>query len=187
MKWQMHEFKASERPPHSKLPDSRVTTNGTTFYDADIPAMTEIYQERCIDIFPDGRNYACQFLSVRDRTWLLKFKKSSQMTIDTCCLWRKDAFWAPRRDVIRTMKFDRHQDLKGRRTSWWVLSIPLPGPFGYGLHDDGTPAAFWFPVLSGWVQQEFSGFSTERPDPKVFQIPELCRQSHTTCEGDRAH
>lgn len=178
MQWQMHEFISKKRPPLPRVEKPAQTIKGTTYFDAASKSMTEIYQERCIDIFESGRDFPCQFLSVGPVTWLIKFKKNVP---SSCCKWRQGPFWAPRRDVVQNMKFDREQKLHGKSVNWWILNIPLPGPFGYGFHADGQPAAFWFPVISGWVQQEFHHFSPVRPDPAVFSVPEICQQDAQVC------
>jgi len=80
------------------------------------------------------------------------------------------------------MKFDAEMVVGGddRKVNWWILDIPLPGPFGYGTYDGNKPFAFWFPVISGWVQQEFFDYKEEKPDSKFFKLPEICSEE-TTC------
>jgi len=182
MEWQMFEFPPNQRPPWPTLPVSHSSFRGQTFYDWDRKSMTEIYPERCIDIFPSGRDFPCQFLSVRDRTFFITFRSGITADPDSCCLWRKEGFWAPRPDVLFTMRFDQSMGAQGQKTDWWVWEIPLPGPFGYGLsHDRLEPVAFWFPTLSGWVFQRFSHFSSQVPPAQSFEIPKLCRSAIPSC------
>jgi len=182
MNWKMFEFASEERPPLSKV--SGPSIPGQTYYDWDSQSMTEIYPEKCIDIFPDGRDFPCQFTSRREKTYLIRSKPQDAGQVDSCCAWSHSDFWAPRPDVLQNMVFDRDLDLEGVKADWWILDIPLPGPFGYGtFSSSATPAAFWFPVISGWVQQTFSEFSQVIPDPKYFQLPDICNGNIPVCEG----
>jgi hypothetical protein len=172
MQWQMHEFESKERPPFSKVPSSRVL-RGITHYDWSKKAMTEIYYDKCIDIFPKGRDYRCQFTSLQEQTYFIRFEK---MKPASCCLWSKEGFHAPRPDVIRNMSFDKNLKLAGKDAEAWVLDIPLPGPFGYAFFKDSdVPATFWFPVISGWVQQDFNHFERKAPAADAFDLPDLCK------------
>jgi hypothetical protein len=174
MDWTMFEFESSQRPPFATLPPHTFIT-GKTFYDWDSKSMTESYPEKCIDIFSEGRDYPCQFTSVKDKTYLIKFRKDAPDQVDSCCKWTNSGFWAPRPDVVRNMTFDQSLTFSGKQSNWWDLIIPLPGPFGYGMFGNtNVPAAFWFPVISGWVQQDFSHFTPSKPDPKYFELPPSC-------------
>ncbi len=183
MKWDMHEYAGSRRPPIPQLKDPKATIKGITHFDASIPAMTEIYEKQCIDIFETGRDFPCQFLSVGSVTWFIKFGKDGKNRPESCCKWSAGEFWAPRRDVVRNMiRDERENNLRGDPVNWWILDIPLPGPFGYGFHADGKPAAFWFPVISGWVQQEFRDFKQQRPAAKAFEKPAICLNESPVCQ-----
>ena len=146
--------------------------------------MTEKYIDKCINIFPEGRDYPCQFLSVGDKTYFIKFQKQDERLVpSSCCLWSKGGFWAPRPDVLKNMRYDRSTFVEGETIQWWILDIPLPGPFGYGLTEAKLlPKAFWFPVIEGWVQQEFYNFSRRKPDQSQFFIPKICRASIQECK-----
>ncbi len=182
MQWDMHEFSSPTRPPVADLKKQKLTIKGTTHFDSGVPAMTEIYKKQCIDIFDSGRDFPCQFLSVGSVTWFIKFSKDGKSRPESCCKWSPGPFWSPRRDVVHNMINDSQgQKLRGKNVSWWVLDIPLPGPFGYGFYTNGQPAAFWFPVNSGWVQQEFRDFNGERPASTLFGKPEICRDESPAC------
>lgn len=182
MDWRMHEFKSNSRPPVALNQNSHVI-RGSTYYDWDRHSMTEIYRDQCIDIFPEGRDFPCQFTSVGSKTFFIKYAKSNHAHVDSCCLWSKDPFWAPRPDVIRNMKFDIVGNTRVAGINWWILDIPMPGPFGYGLQKNGAPSAFWFPVISGWVQQEFMNFKNHAPGAKYFQVPNQCLGEIATCDN----
>jgi len=176
MRWDMFEFASDKRPPLQVIPTKHAKLRGITHYDWSLQAMTEIYYDQCIDIFPNGRDDACQFLSRRDSTYLIKFADRDTSKPKSCCKWRASEFWAPRPDVLRQMVFDRALPIDQRAIKRWILDIPMPGPFGYGIFaDSGKPAAFWFPVISGWVQQQFYEFKAERPAAKVFDLPQICQ------------
>lgn len=175
MRWDMHEFPSAQRPPFIEIPQPGSVIHGKTYYDWSRQSITEIYQERCIDIFPEGRDFPCQFLSVKEKTYLISFSKNQQA--ESCCQWSEGGFYAPRPDVLSIMKKD--DALLGSGIEWLILDIELPGPFGYGLQEESrAPAAFWFPVRSGWVQQNFHGFTSEQPLPEVFEIPALCQKQN---------
>jgi hypothetical protein len=177
MRWNMHEFSSSQRPPFAEFPRPSAMIKGKTYYDWSRKSMTEIYQERCIDIFPRGRDFPCQFLSVDEKTFFIVFAPDKSDQIESCCLWRKDKFYAPRPDVLNILEKDQDMDIQGSSVSWWILDIELPGPFGYGLYaNTNVPYAFWFPVISGWVQQNFHQFKHEKPNPEVFEIPMMCKK-----------
>ena len=171
MKWKMFEFKSKGRPPFVEIPSDAKFILGETYYDVKKKMMTEIYHNKCIDIFPEGRNFSCQFLSVDSKTYFIRFLKDN--TIKDCRLWSKNAFYAPSQHVAHLMKKETKK-LSGHK-SWYVLDIPRPGPFGLGFDQSlKKPMTFWFPVIQGWVQQEFFGhkFSVDRKD--VFKIPKKC-------------
>ncbi len=175
MRWSMFEFTSSARPPFDAIAKPRQVLRGTTHYDWTKQSMTEVYHDKCIDIFPRGRDFPCQFTSVGNKTYLLRFNGPGATSPDSCCLWNQTGFWAPRPDVIRNLTFDKSQKIHGAQADWWVLDIPLPGPFGYGFfRNSGAPAAFWFPVISGWVQQNFTDFEAAEPHAKVFEVPSIC-------------
>lgn len=174
MNWDMYEFSGSQRPPRAELSQPLGVIHGSTYYDWSRKSMTEIYRERCIDIFPEGRDYPCQFTSIADKTFFIRFAKSEAHQVESCCLWRREPFWPPRPDVLRVMSYDQQQSWQGVDTTWWILDTPEPGPFGYGL-SGGRPVAFWFPVISGWVQQVFRDFSTVAPASAPFELPVICR------------
>lgn len=181
MDWEMFEFTSEKRPPLSH-PSSNYLP-GKTFYDWDRQSMTEIYPEKCIDIFADGRDFPCQFTSVKNKTFLVRFNKQEPKEVDSCCKWSQGDFFSPRPDVLQNMIFDKKQALEGWKAEWWILDIPLPGPFGYGTYGHSNiPGAFWFPVISGWVQQDFSNYSSSRPDPIVFELPEMCKGTISVCK-----
>jgi len=174
MDWDMFEFSSDARPPVESIPKANQQIHGKTYYDWTRQSMTEVYQERCIDIFPAGREFPCQFTSIKDRTYFVRFSTTTKNQPESCCLWRDTAFWAPRPDVLRNMIFDRDMRYGNKNTRWWTLDVPLPGPFGYGVAD-GRPTAFWFPVISGWVQQVFHHFSTRQPSADAFALPAVCQ------------
>ena len=174
MNWDMYEFAGGERPPRAEMTQPFGVIHGSTHYDWSRKSMTEMYRERCIDIFPEGRDYPCQFTSIADQTFFIRFSKSLPHQAESCCLWRSEPFWAPRPDVLQVMTFDRLQQWQGVDANWWIMDTPEPGPFGYGL-SGGRPVAFWFPVISGWVQQAFRDFTTVTPGPDVFELPAVCR------------
>jgi hypothetical protein len=181
MDWKMFEFSSDQRPPFSSIPKPNSFLPGETHYDWDSQSMTEIYPDKCIDIFPNGRDFSCQFTSVADKTYLIKYSGRDNSP-DSCCLWSESGFWAPRPDVLKNMVFDQKMIFDGSESVWWTLDIPLPGPFGYGtFRNSKTPVAFWFPVINGWVQQDFFHFSTEKPDSKYFELPQMCLQNPPVC------
>jgi hypothetical protein len=183
MQWSMFEFSSNDRPPFTEIPKPYQTLRGTTHYDWTKKSMTEIYYDKCIDIFPNGRDFPCQFTSVDEKTYLIRFSGPGASNPASCCLWEETGFWAPRPDVIRNMAFDKSQSIGGQKANWWILDIPMPGPFGFGFFKkSANPAAFWFPVISGWVQQNFSDFSEGAPGAKAFVIPVVCQaETLTAC------
>jgi hypothetical protein len=182
MNWQMYEIESDQRPPFDDAAAiSRGVIHGSTYYNWKERKMTEIYRERCIDIFPDGRDFPCQFTSIGNQTYFIKYSRSMPPEPQACCLWSKNEFWAPRPDVLRNMTQDLSQAATSK-TAWWILDIPFPGPFGYGTGTtNGVPVAFWFPVINGWVQQEFSDFISEKPAETYFQLPSVCTPSPPVC------
>jgi len=175
----MYEYRSSSRPPITRLPVDTKFIDGVTHYDWDRRAMTEIYHERCIDIFSAGRDFSCQFLSKKNKTYFIKNLGEEK---ESCCRWSAGDFWAPRPDVLSTMKFDEHSNLRGRDVFWSWLDIGLPGPFGYGLFNASKePAAFWFPVIGGLVQQEFYHFRTSDIDRDLFSLPLSCKSNISIC------
>ena len=161
-----------------RLPTPHQILRGETYYDWNKKSMTERYLDKCIDIFPDGRDYPCQFLSVQDVTYLIRFKPEPKKEFASCCRWSDEAFWAPRPDVISNMKFEKELVMAGSKIDFWLLDIPLPGPFGYGfVAGSSQPASFWFPVISGWVQQNFADYTSQLADPSVFAVPPPCHAS----------
>lgn len=181
MDWKMYEFVSQQRPPVQKIENPDQVIHGSTYYDWERKSMTEVYREHCIDIFPLERNYPCQFTSIENKTYLIRFDKIDAEKPQSCCLWQKNNFWAPRPDVILNMKFDQNINFQTKETHWWILDIPFPGPFGYGFYRNHTPAAFWFPVISGWVQQEFENFREGKPAEKHFQLPKICKLDIPVC------
>lgn len=182
MRWKMYEFASKDRPPFATIPKPFTVLPGATHYDWDKRHVTEIYESQCIDILPGGRDYPCQFLSRESETHLIRYADKSLRKIDSCCRWSSGEFWGPRPDVVRNMVFHARAKLGKKDAEWWVLDIPMPGPFGFGFYP-GTnePAAFWFPVISGWVQQNFEDFVAKVPDAAVFDLPDACR-SAPACE-----
>lgn len=169
--WVMYEFDAKHEPPLDPIPQPHRALRGTTHYDSTRQSMTEIYRDQCIDIFPAGRQAPCQFTSIRDKTYLMRFDPAGA----TCCQWSGKAFHAPRRDVVQNMAFSKSTDLGQRAVDTWFLDIPLPGPFGYGfVAQTNTPAVFWFPILSGWAQQNFHNFSATEPPAGAFDLIPAC-------------
>lgn len=74
------------------------------------------------------------------------------------------------------MAFVKQKTIKDEVVNIWMLDIPLPGPFGYSTEiASGSPRSFWFPVISGWVQQDFKDYSSEAPSTENFSIPESCK------------
>ncbi len=183
MKWDMFEFVSEQRPPFNKIPQPNKILKGATYYDWSQQSMTEIYYDKCIDIFPHGRDYACQFTSIKDQTFLIKFIDHDLKKPEACCLWSHEPFWAPRPDVISNMVFKKSVPIENEKIKYWILDIPLPGPFGFGFYEDkNIPAFFWFPVISGWVQQNFKNIRIEPPDKRFFELPELCQKKLSLCE-----
>jgi hypothetical protein len=181
MRWKMFELAPDARPPLGS--PSGTFLRGETAYDWPSRRMTEWYPEKCIAIFPQGRDYPCRFTSLGDVTYLVRFRPGTAGEPESCCRWSASAFWAPRPDVLRNLHYDRALALNGRPTWWWLLDIPLPGPFGYGLDAQAVPRAFWFPVLSGWVQQDFEAYREGTPDPAAFALPPICRADGPVCDG----
>lgn len=183
MEWSMVEFVSQQNPPFSVPPQPNDVLRGVTYYDWKRQSMTEIYRDKCIDIFSSGRDFACQFISNKDQTFLVRFANQDLNQPTSCCLWSKEGFWAPRPDVIANMGFEKEMPLAEKPTNWFLLDIPLPGPFGYGFYKEGNlPAAFWFPVISGWVQQNFSNYKTGVPNPTSFSVPSICSSAAPVCE-----
>jgi hypothetical protein len=182
MRWKMYEFVSKERPPFAVIPKPFTVLPGATHYDWTKRRVTEIYESKCIDIFPGGRDYPCQFLSRESKTHLIRYADKPLKKIDSCCLWSRGEFWGPRPDVVRNMAFHSRAKLGKNDADWWLLDIPTPGPFGFGFYPaTNEPAAFWFPVISGWVQQNFEGFVAKAPDAGVFDLPDACRAA-PVCE-----
>lgn len=183
----MYQFESETPPPFAEIPEKHQSLRGQTHYDWSSKKMTEIYLDRCIDIFPSGNDFSCQFISDQDHTYLLKFKLRDLSQMISCCRWSESAFWAPRPDVLHNMKFQKNGVLAGQKVRWWSYDIPLPGPFGYATRvGSDEPAAFWFPVIHGWVQQNFSHYRAALPNPKVFEIPQACLESHQICESSES-
>lgn len=177
MQWKMLEFTSPVRPPLSPVPKAHTVLRGTTYYDWNAYSMTEIYRDKCIDIFPTGRDFPCQFLSVGKSTYFIQFTDETLAKTDSCCRWQGPEFWAPRPDVIQNMV---HDPQATNATDWWILDIPLPGPFGFGILRR-EPKAFWFPVISGWVQQEFHDYKVGAPPTGAFSLPTACQRTIATC------
>ncbi len=172
----MFTLKSEQPPPYEEIPKPYTVDRGKTFYDWSEKKMTEIYYDHCIDIFPSGNNFSCQFISDRDKTYFITFKLNDLNQAQSCCLWSAGEFWAPRPDVLQNMTFQKETESQKQQVTWWNYNIPLPGPFGYGTVKENIPYAFWFPVISGWVQQNFSNYSPEKPDPRIFELPDLCHK-----------
>jgi len=185
--WKMYEFKSETRPPFLKIPSPHKVIRGKTYYDWSQQSMVEVYFDRCIDIFPKGNQFSCKFISKKNKTYLVKSRLGEVEKIKSCCLWSNSSFWAPRPDVLRNMKFEKETRTNdGTEILWWIYDIPLPGPFGYGTtKKDSEPAAFWFPVISGWVQQNFHNFSKSKPDAQVFDLPSKCNTKIELCDSER--
>jgi hypothetical protein len=182
MNWNMYEFVSKESPPFATIPQPNQVSRGETHYDWPERKMIEIYYDRCINIFPSGNDFSCKFISDHDKTFFIKFPLRNLEKPKSCCLWSKDAFWAPRPDVLKNMSFQKKTLNSGKTVNWWIYDIPLPGPFGYGTVDGSAePVAFWFPVIGAWVQQNFSDYVQSKPDPKVFELPELCGDQVKVC------
>ncbi len=173
----MYEFTLpnDKRPPLASIPKEHSLLRGMTHYDARGGKMTEIYYDKCIDIFPEGRDFPCRFLSLGDKTYFIRY--DPDMRVRDCRLWQKDSFYAPRRDVIRHMTPDKLlAQPEQTEIEWWWLNEPLPGPFGFGfMANTNKPYAFWFPVIKGWVQQEFYDYTSEEPESDVFALPVECQ------------
>jgi hypothetical protein len=183
MDWKMVEFESKTRPPFTSIPKPTGVLHGSTYYDWSKKAMTEVYRDQCIDIFPSGRDNPCRFTSVGDQTHLIRYDDKTLKTVKNCCRWSSAAFWAPRPDVGSNMQEDKKMHLGSRPVKWWTLDIPLPGPFGYGFYEDETPAAFWFPVISGWVQQNFENYKPGAPGADAFVLPTACTDAPVCLES----
>ena len=96
----MYEFSSEARPPFASVKAPNFIIHGVTHFDSSTQSMTEIYQERCIDIFESGRDFPCQFLSVGPSTYLIKFAKNKPTEPESCCKWSNDPFFAPRRSEV---------------------------------------------------------------------------------------
>lgn len=183
MDWTMYEIKSRERPPFENIPVGSSHTQGRTYYDWTSKKMVEIYFHRCINIFPNGNNFSCKFISDHDRTYLIKFPIGRFGKPDSCCRWSRDAFWAPRPDVLQNFSFQKTSTFADNSVNWWIHDVPLPGPFGYGTEvTTGEPVAFWFPVIGAWAQQNFSGYTRQNPDPRVFALPAICGEGVPLCK-----
>jgi hypothetical protein len=180
MSWLMYETSSAQTPPYTQIPEPHSVSRGRTYYDWSDRSMTEIYRDRCIDIFEGGNDFSCQFLSNHEKTYLIRFALGDLTKPTSCCRWSADPFWAPRPDVLANMHFQQSLKLDGTDTDFWSLDIPIPGPFGYGVAGK-RPVAFWFPVIGGWVQQEFSDYVSARPDPGVFEAPRICQGEIPLC------
>jgi len=183
MNWLMYEFNSIQPPPFSAIPTPHKISRGQTHYDWSKKRMIEIYFDRCINIFPTGNDFSCKFISDHDKTYLIKFTVGTLETPKSCCLWSKEPFWAPRPDVLRNMRFHKKTKSEGQTINWWIYDIPLPGPFGYGTSKNlPRPVAFWFPVIDAWVQQNFFDYKEEKPDHKVFDLPQVCQSDLRVCD-----
>jgi hypothetical protein len=183
MRWKMNEFVAEEPPPYAEIPVPHQISRGWTHYDWPERKMTEIYGDRCINIFPGGNAFSCQFLSDHGRTYFIRYDLGNLAQARSCCLWSKDPFWAPRPDVLANMRFQKTLAVQGQDVKFWLLDIPLPGPFGYGTAaGTARPVAFWFPVIDAWVQQDFFDYEEKRPDATVFSLPEICQAPIDVCD-----
>lgn len=175
MNWEMYELPTTDNPPLFDIPAEKRISRGKTFYDWKNKRMAEFYQDRCLNIFPSGNDFSCKFISSYGKTYLIRYELGDLTKPKSCCLLSEEPFWAPRPDVLRNMGFQK-QTVDGReKTNWWILDTPLPGPFGYGTHDrTNHPVAFWFPVIDGWVQQNFSDYSEKAPPAQSFALPRMC-------------
>lgn len=183
MDWLMYEVKGEQAPPFSDISNPHKVIRGQTHYNWPERKMTEIYLDQCINIFPDGNNFSCKFISLRDKTYLMKFPLRDLRKPKSCCLWSKEPFWTPRPDVLLNMQFHKEGKLGDQKVNWWIHDMPLPGPFGYGIENGSSkPAAFWFPVIGAWVQQNFSNYSEKAPPAAVFDLPEVCRSKVNYCK-----
>jgi hypothetical protein len=182
MDWTMYEFKATQSPPFQSIPRPVLAMRGHTSYDWSEKKMTEVYFDRCIDIFPSGNDFSCQFISDHDKTYFITFKLKDLTKAQSCCLWSEDAFWAPRPDVLQNMKFQKQMAIQGEQANWWIYDIPLPGPFGYGIGEQSSrPISFWFPVISGWVQQNFFNYAIDNVGNSDFDLPPICKGKPNGC------
>jgi hypothetical protein len=178
----MYEFQSEAPPPLTVIPEGGRVLPGLSHYDWASRRMTEIYEDLCIDIFPGPRDFSCQFLSDGPRTYFIRFERGRLDKPTSCCLWSEGEFWAPRPDVLRNMRYQKELAIGGEPADFWVLDIPMPGPFGYGTRkESATPVAFWFPVISGWVQQEFHDYQAKLPPADAFKLPELCSPDPPVC------
>lgn len=185
MNWFMYEFEGERVPPFSTILLPYRISRGRTHYDWATRKMTEIYEDRCIDIFPSGNEFSCQFLSVREKTYFIRYALGDLSKAESCCLWSKEPFWAPRPDVLLNMSFQQNKEINQEPADLWFYDIPLPGPFGYATaRNSSRPVAFWFPVIGGWVQQNFSHYVSTRPDSAVFELPGLCTGHLDVCSQE---
>lgn len=182
MNWEMYELPVSETPPLLEIPAERLVSRGKTFYDFTKKKMAEFYQDRCLNIFASGNNFSCKFISSYGKTHLIRYELGNLTRPQSCCLISAEPFWAPRPDVLRNMSLQQKSGTGRETVNWWILDTPLPGPFGYGTTDrTKEPVAFWFPVINGWVQQNFSDYSDKAPAPISFALPAMCRNAEV-CE-----
>jgi len=182
MDWEMYELDpALYTPPVLEMPADRLVSRGETHYDWTKRKMVEVYKDRCINIFSNGNDFSCKFFSTYGRTFLIRYDLGDTTRPRSCCEIEGD-FWAPRKDVLRNMGFQKETGAGATLTQWWLLDTPLPGPFGYGtMKRSQNPKAFWFPVIGAWVQQNFFNYSEEQPPSSVFSMPRICRDA-PVCE-----
>ena len=174
--WIMYEYPAHYQPPMEYPPEESFKIFGQTYFDAETKSFTEIYQNKCIDIFPDGGRYPCQFLSKGNRTWLIRFDQQNPESIKSCEVWPVPEFYGPQPDFLRNFPTKRSGIFRGHEAQIWLLDIPLPGPFGYMTRpgNDFHPVSFWFPVIGGWAQQDFYSTDRGKIPENVFTLPKQC-------------
>ncbi len=158
-------------PPFAAIPEGARAGRGVVYYDWEQRKVVEEHFDFCVPIFPGGDDFPCRFLGVEDKAYLITFNADGS---SNCCMFL-DKFGPPINTFIDQMTFHKTTVVSGRTIDWWLMAIPMPGPFGYGFdRDTGLPYGFWFQSINGWAQMVYDDVQLTFDDTNVFEPPEAC-------------
>lgn len=189
--WTMaHVYDDIQLPPYSEIPIKNTTLGrGRTYYDWSLPAMIEYYYDICIPIFETtSNNFTCNFLNVNGTAYIV-VNDPRATGRPPCCIYQKP--WnPPAPDFLQKapgVQYNGTGVYYSRSVLWWVLNDEHDpaGPFGYSFFQDTcqpstneniscTPSQFFFRATTGFASQFFDNYKVEKPDPKVFAVPNSC-------------
>lgn len=186
--WYYYDVPGDPPPPYDRTPDTGVRGHGYTYYDWSKKAMVEVYEDVCVNRFPEGHRFPCKFVHVGDTAYFLNHADGIQAEPRSCCVVLEPPFYPTRPDFVSLrMTYQKRMPLDHKPAQWWLLDVHYPSRyFGFGFYEETRePAAFWYRVLDGWGQQTYYNFKRERPEDTVFAVPGICHQA-PPCRAVRA-